>query len=148
MIAKKKAEREAMLAAEEASGPSKVKSAPKAGSKKKAPITGLDAGPRAPPGQGIANFSVNDPLNLRTGRDEDTPIEELSATGIDAMMEALEVANQKTDKQAMGAKVSPWSQLAKGPVVSLELGRMKLIVVGRGYRTASRGKLYPTSWAI
>lgn len=95
-----------MLAAEEASGPSKVKSAPKAGTKKKAPITGLDAGPRAPPGQGIANFSVNDPLNLRSGRDEDTPIEELSATGIDAMMEALEVANQKTDKQAMGAKVS------------------------------------------
>lgn len=94
-----------MLAAEEASGPSKVKSAPKAGAKKK-PITGLDAGPRAAPGQGIANFSINDPMNLRSGRDEDTPIEELSATGIDAMMEALEVANQKTDKQALGAKVS------------------------------------------
>lgn len=100
-----------MLAAEEASGPSKVKSAPKAGAKKK-PITGLDAGPRAPPGQGIANFSINDPLNLRSGRDEDVPIEELSATGIDAMMEALEVANQKTDKQAMGAKVSPSLRLS------------------------------------
>jgi hypothetical protein len=96
-----------MLAAEEASGPSKVKSAPKAGAKKKPqPMAGLDAGPRAAPGHGIANFSVNDPLNLRSGRDEDTPIEELSATGIDAMMEALEIANQKTDKQAMGAKVS------------------------------------------
>jgi hypothetical protein len=48
---------------------------------------------------------VEDPLNLRSGRDEDKPVEELSATGIEGMLEALEVANQKTDKQTLGAKV-------------------------------------------
>lgn len=31
---------------------------------------------------------------------------ELSATGIEGMIEALELVNQKTDKDAVGAKVS------------------------------------------
>lgn len=92
-----------MLAAEEAAGPSKVKAAPKAGAKKNKAAGG--GGPAIPAGGGIANFSIDDPLNLRSGRDEATPIDELSATGIEDMLEALEVANQKTDKQAMGAKV-------------------------------------------
>ena len=95
-IAKKKAEKEALLAAEEASLPSKPKSAPKAGSKKPA---------AKPVGGGISNFSIDDPLNLRSGRDENMPIEEFGATGVEGMLEALEVVNQKTDKQAMGAKV-------------------------------------------
>jgi len=96
MPAKKKAEKEALLAAEEAALPSKPKAAPKAGSKKKET-------PVAKPG-GLNNFSINDPLNLRSGRDEE-PVEEFGATGVEGMLEALEVANQKTDKQAMGAKV-------------------------------------------
>ena len=33
------------------------------------------------------------------------PVEEFGATGVEGMLEALEVVNQKTDKQAMGAKV-------------------------------------------
>ena len=32
-------------------------------------------------------------------------MEEFGATGVEGMLEALEVVNQKTDKQAMGAKV-------------------------------------------
>jgi hypothetical protein len=96
MPAKKKAEKEALLAAEEAALPSKPKAAPKAGSKKKET-------PVAKPG-GLNNFSINDPLNLRSGRDEE-PVEEFGATGVEGMLEALEVVNQKTDKQAMGAKV-------------------------------------------
>jgi hypothetical protein len=96
-VAKKKAEKEALLAAEEAALPSKPKSAPKAGSKKKET-------PVAKPG-GLNNFSIDDPLNLRSGRDENRPVEEFGATGIEGMLEALEVVNQKTDKQSMGAKV-------------------------------------------
>jgi hypothetical protein len=97
LIAKKKADKEALLAAEEASLPSKPKSAPKAGSKK--------AVASKPVGGGISNFSIDDPLNLRSGRDEDKPVEEFGATGVEGMLEALEVVNQRTDKQAMGAKV-------------------------------------------
>lgn len=37
---------------------------------------------------------------------EPEKITELSATGIDEMLEALEIVNQKTDKGALGAKVS------------------------------------------
>jgi hypothetical protein len=32
-------------------------------------------------------------------------VEEFGATGVEGMLEALEVVNQKTDKQSMGAKV-------------------------------------------
>jgi hypothetical protein len=99
LVAKKKADKEALLAAEEASLPSKPKSAPKAGSKKAASASSK------PVGGGISNFSIDDPLNLRSGRDEDKPVEEFGATGVEGMLEALEVVNQRTDKQAMGAKV-------------------------------------------
>lgn len=49
---------------------------------------------------------MDDPLNLRSGRNDDEPIEEFGATGVEGMLEALEVAKQKTSKQALGAKVS------------------------------------------
>jgi hypothetical protein len=90
-----------LLAAEEASQPTK-KAAPKAGAKKKPAAASL--GPL--PGKGAANldFTNNDPLGLRRS-DGAEPTPELSATGIDGMLEALELVNQKTDKETMGAKV-------------------------------------------
>ncbi|ORX40961.1 hypothetical protein BD324DRAFT_612691 [Kockovaella imperatae] len=101
--AKKKAEKEALLAAEEASMPSKPKAAPKAGAKKK-PTTDK---PLLAPGGGIANYSVNDPLGLRRSNADQAgegSTTALSATGVEDMLEALELANQKTDKDTMGAK--------------------------------------------
>jgi hypothetical protein len=79
------------------------KAAPKAGQKKKEQK-------QLPPGGIISgNFSTGDSLGLgrAKGADgEDVPITELSATGIDGMLEALELVNQKTDKDTIGAKVS------------------------------------------
>lgn len=101
--ARKKAEREALLAAEEATLTTK-KAAPKAGAKKKPAATLAPA-----PGKGAAHldFTNNDPLGLRRS-DNPEPVAELSATGIDGMLEALELVNQKTDKETMGAKVGLW----------------------------------------
>ncbi|KAL1412652.1 hypothetical protein Q8F55_000399 [Vanrija albida] len=92
-IAAKKAERDAALAAEEAAAPTK-KAAPKAGAKKK------DAFVKS---SGIAAaFKTDDPLGLR--RDDERAVPELSAVGVDEMLEALELANAKTDADAVGAK--------------------------------------------
>ncbi|OWZ66325.1 hypothetical protein AYX14_05999 [Cryptococcus neoformans] len=99
--ARKKAEREALLAAEEASLPSKGKAAPKAGAKKKL------ADKLVATGTGVAGYSVNDPLNLRKAKGPDgepEEVKELSAKGIDEMLEALELVNQKTDKATVGSK--------------------------------------------
>lgn len=97
-IAAKKAERDAQLAAEEASLPSKPKAAPKAKEKKK------DAGSAFKTNAGVAAFRTDDPLGLRRGGDQVVP--EFSAVGIDDALEALEIANAKTDDNTMGAKVS------------------------------------------
>ena len=100
--ARKKAEKEALLAAEEAALPTK-KVAPKAGQKKK------EQKQLAPGGIISGSFSTGDPLGLgrAKGADgQDEPVTELSATGIDGMLEALELVNQKTDKDTIGAKVS------------------------------------------
>ncbi|WOO82071.1 Coiled-coil domain-containing protein [Vanrija pseudolonga] len=97
-LAAKKAERDALLAAEEASAPTK-KAAPKAGDKKK------KEGTFAKSNGGIAAaFKTDDPLGLR--HDEERAVPELSAVGIDQMLEALELANAKTDADAVGAKAS------------------------------------------
>ncbi|WVN89814.1 uncharacterized protein L203_105044 [Cryptococcus depauperatus CBS 7841] len=99
--ARKKAEKEALLAAEEASLPSKSKAAPKAGAKKK------PADKFTPTGMGVSGYTVNDPLGLRKTKGDDgesEEVKELSAKGIDEMLEAMEVVNQKTDKAAVGAK--------------------------------------------
>jgi hypothetical protein len=105
-VARKKQEREALLAAEEAALPSKPKAAPKAGSStKKKPDSGILA-PAA--GKGIASFTTNDPLGLRgsgLGNDPGEDVPELSARGVEDMLEALELVNQRTDKDALGAKV-------------------------------------------
>ncbi|RSH81126.1 uncharacterized protein EHS24_008560 [Apiotrichum porosum] len=95
--AAKKAERAALLAAEEASAPAKVKAAPKAGAKK-----GGASALKPTAGAGIASFRTDDPQGVR--RDEDRTVTELSAVGIDQMLEALELANDKTDASTMGTK--------------------------------------------
>lgn len=102
--ARKKAEREALLAAEESSLPTKTKAAPKAGAKKKAADK-----PLAPGTTGVSRYTIDDPMNLRRAKGADgqpEEIVELSARGLDEMLEALEVVNQKTDKAALGAKAA------------------------------------------
>ncbi|WVW80781.1 hypothetical protein I302_102767 [Kwoniella bestiolae CBS 10118] len=105
--ARKKAEKEALLAAEEASLPSKsAKSAPKAGSssaKKKNSDTLVKTG------SGVAGYGLNDPMGHRRAKNEFGELEEvpeLSAQGLEEMLEAMELVNQKTDKAAMGAKAA------------------------------------------
>ncbi|KAK1923244.1 hypothetical protein DB88DRAFT_341722 [Papiliotrema laurentii] len=98
-LARKKAEREALLAAEEASTSTK-KAAPKAGQKKKEKTL--------PPGGIIASsFSTHDPLGLRTAKGADgepEKVPELTATGIEEMLEVMDLINEKTTKEAVGAK--------------------------------------------
>ncbi|ODN83033.1 hypothetical protein L202_01259 [Cryptococcus amylolentus CBS 6039] len=97
--ARKKAEKEALLAAEEASLPNKGKSAPKAGAKKK------NNDKLTPTGLGVAGYAINDPLGLRKPKGvEEEETKELSAKGLDEMLDAMEIVNQKTDKAAVGAK--------------------------------------------
>ncbi|KLT44351.1 DUF1014-domain-containing protein [Cutaneotrichosporon oleaginosum] len=96
-LAAKKAERERLLAEEEANAPVKKK-APTAKDKKAA----AEAKLKAQTASIAAVFRTDDPAGLR--RDEDRKVDELSATGIEGMLEALEVVNAKTSDQAMGAK--------------------------------------------
>ncbi|KAJ9099924.1 hypothetical protein QFC21_003929 [Naganishia friedmannii] len=104
---RKKREKEALLKAEEESLPSKpkatVKKAGAGAAKKKEPIR--PAGPGAiAAGGGISGIPLDD--GKKSG--QDTPEEaaevHLAATGIDQMLEALELVNARTDKEALGAK--------------------------------------------
>ncbi|WRT70754.1 uncharacterized protein IL334_007753 [Kwoniella shivajii] len=109
--ARKKAEKDALLAAEEASLPSKVKSAPKAGSG-----SGSSASKKknnndvlVKTGTGVAGYGLSDPSGHRRAKDEFGELEEtveLSAKGIDEMLEAMELVNQRTDKATLGAKAA------------------------------------------
>lgn len=96
--AAKKAEREALLAAEEASLPTK-KAAPKAGQKKKPAAGGF-----AKTNAGVSAFRTDDPQGLR--RDPDREVQSLTAVGVDEMLEALEIVNEKTDKSSQGTKAA------------------------------------------
>lgn len=98
------------MAEEEASAPSKVKSAPKAGSSKKKVDKPLGPGV----GGGVAAYSILDPLGLRRSDDPEQQVSELSATGVEQMLEAMELVQQKTDNEAMGAKVSCLHDKANG----------------------------------
>lgn len=88
-----------MLAAEEASLPTK-KAAPKAGQKKKP----ANAGGFAKSNAGISAFRTDDPSGLR--RDPEREVQSLSAVGVDEMLEALEIVNEKTDKSSQGTKAA------------------------------------------
>lgn len=98
-LAAKKAERDRLLAEEEASAPVKKK-APSAKDKKAA----AEAKLKAQNASIAAVFRTDDPMGVR--RDEDRKVDELSAVGIEGMLEALEVVNAKTSDEAMGSKVS------------------------------------------
>ncbi|WVQ63380.1 hypothetical protein V866_005376 [Kwoniella sp. B9012] len=103
--ARKKAEKDALLAAEEASLPTKAKSAPKAsGSKAKKNNDVL-----VKTGSGVAGYGLNDPMGHRRAKNEFGELEEvpeLSAQGLEEMLEAMELVNQKTDKAALGSKAA------------------------------------------
>ena len=93
-----------MLAEEEASAPSKVKAAPKAGAKK----TGAKAAPKAAPkpagpgaiaaGGGLGSSSTDIGLHEEP--------ETFSATGIDNALDLLEVVTAKMDKASVGQRAA------------------------------------------
>ncbi|GAA5913830.1 hypothetical protein JCM8208_004764 [Rhodotorula glutinis] len=83
----RKAERDRLLAEEEASQPAKVKAPPKAGAKKAAP-------PKAP---AIPTFSTSDT--------NDGP-SSFSASGIDDALDALSLATSRTDKAYVGSQAA------------------------------------------
>ncbi len=107
---RKKAEKAALLAAEEASLPSKPKpQVTGAAAKKKAAPTQKakekesirPAGPGAlAAGGGLASVDVN----KEEDKDEEGTVH-LAATGLDNMLEALELVHAKTDKSSLGSKV-------------------------------------------
>ncbi|CED84814.1 Uncharacterized conserved protein [Phaffia rhodozyma] len=101
----KKEERARLLAAEEASIP-KAKVKPAMASKTKASKkVEKPAGPGAiAAGGGIAS-TVFVP-SVEVENDDETPVAHLQATGIDEMLEALEIANAKSDKAAVGQRAA------------------------------------------
>ncbi|TIB26373.1 hypothetical protein E3P89_00062 [Wallemia ichthyophaga] len=94
--AAKKAEKDRMLAEEEASMPSKPKAGANKGGNKKAPPK--PAGPGALSAGGI-NASVDQP-------------ESFGASGLDDAMDMMSIVGQKSDKATMGAKAG---QIEKHP---------------------------------
>lgn len=92
-----------MLAEEEASLPSKPKVAKKAGEKKKK-VEPRPAGPGAiAAGGGIAAPNTDDNAAQTPA---EAAAESYSATGIDQMLDALELVNARTDKASLGSKAS------------------------------------------
>lgn len=61
------------------------------------------AGPGAlAAGGGLSSMSLQNSIEV----DSDEPVQELYATGIDSMLEALEIANQKSDKASLGQRAA------------------------------------------
>ncbi|KAI0648421.1 hypothetical protein C8Q79DRAFT_872791, partial [Trametes meyenii] len=97
----RKAENARLLAEEEASSPSKVKAAPKAGAKKAPPKTVKPAGPGAiAAGGGLGAVSA--------AADDGKPaeVEAFSATGIDNAIDLMEVVTAKMDKASVGSQAA------------------------------------------
>ena len=94
-----KAERDRLLAEEEASMKSKPKAAPKSGAKKKAaPVKA--AGPSAPAAGGDI------PTSLDEGIVPPENVESFAASGIDNALDLLDVVNAKADKASKGAQAA------------------------------------------
>lgn len=90
------------MAEEEASAPAKVKSAPKAGQKKKAESV-RPAGPGAiAAGGGLSAVSSES----EKGKGKEEEVESFSATGIDNALELLEVVTAKMDKASLGQQAA------------------------------------------
>ncbi|KAI0657193.1 hypothetical protein C8Q70DRAFT_1005988 [Cubamyces menziesii] len=97
----RKAENARLLAEEEASAPSKVKAAPKAGAKKAPAKAVKPAGPGAiAAGGGLGAVS--------TSEDSGKPgeVESFAATGIDNAIDLLEVVTAKMDKASVGSQAA------------------------------------------
>ncbi|ESK92188.1 hmg-box variant [Moniliophthora roreri MCA 2997] len=98
----RKAENARLLDEEEKGSAAKVKSAPKAGAKKKA--AEKPAGPGAlAAGGGLDAVSTKDE---KPGTEAPKEVESYAATGIDNMLDLLEVVNAKTDKASVGAQAA------------------------------------------
>lgn len=81
-----------------------VKKAGTGAAKKKEPIR--PAGPGAlAAGGGLASVPLDEARTSGKNTPEEAAEVHLAATGIDQMLEALELVNARTDKEALGAKV-------------------------------------------
>lgn len=95
------------MAEEESSAPAKVKPAPKAGSAKKAAKPQpKPAGPGAIAAGGLADSAKDDSDEGKGKGEEPKVVESFSATGIDNMIDLLEVVNAKTDKASVGSQAA------------------------------------------
>lgn len=102
----RKAENARLLAEEEASGPPKVKAAPKAGGKKSAAKAPKPAGPGAiAAGGGLGAATSSTPQDAPLEDSHEEP-EVFAATGIDNAIDLLEVVTAKMDKASVGQKAA------------------------------------------
>lgn len=93
----------------------------------------------------MASFSTNDPLGLRGSGLDGEEVTELSAQGIEGMLEALEIVNQRTDKEALGAKVSYlWPDSVCTSKGLHEVVNKLYIWDGKGRRSSHERKLKET----
>ncbi|KAI0668372.1 hypothetical protein C8Q78DRAFT_993406 [Trametes maxima] len=97
----RKAENARLLAEEEASAPSKVKAAPKAGAKKAPPKAVKPAGPGA-----IAAGGGLGAVDAPTDDGKPAEVESFSATGIDNAIDLMEVVTAKMDKASVGSQAA------------------------------------------
>ena len=96
----RKAENARLLAAEEASGPAKVKAAPKAGAKKATAAAAV----KKPAGPGA--IAAGGGLGAVDTGDAPKAVESYEATGIDNALDLLEVVNAKMDKASIGSRAA------------------------------------------
>ncbi|KIJ63331.1 hypothetical protein HYDPIDRAFT_92832 [Hydnomerulius pinastri MD-312] len=96
----RKAENARMLAEEEAVGPSKVKTAPKAGAKKAA----KEAKPAGPGAIAAGGNLGKEPE--KAGDELPKEVESYAATGIDNALDLLEVVTAKMDKASVGQQAA------------------------------------------
>ncbi|THV01385.1 DUF1014-domain-containing protein [Dendrothele bispora CBS 962.96] len=106
----RKAENAKLLADEEASAPSKAKSAPKAGANKKAQNKSSAAAEQKPAGPGAiaagGGLGASDKPEGEQGGEESAAVESFSATGIDNALDLLEVVTAKMDKASVGQQAA------------------------------------------
>ncbi|EJC97582.1 DUF1014-domain-containing protein [Fomitiporia mediterranea MF3/22] len=105
-----KAEREKLLAEEEASASAKPKPTPKAGAKKKAAAAGASAKPAGPgalaAGGGLAAVPLSPKESVDDGKGGQEEAESFAATGIDDAIAMMEVVTAKKDKASMGQQAA------------------------------------------
>ncbi|EEB89430.1 hypothetical protein MPER_12471 [Moniliophthora perniciosa FA553] len=98
----RKAENAKLLEEEEKGSAAKVKSAPKAGAKKKAAEKPAGPGALAAGGGLGADSSKDEKPRIEAPKE----VESYAATGIDNMLDLLEVVNAKNDKASVGSQAA------------------------------------------